>query len=125
LRLLSDIFVCALLYFCLVIYLPVPAYISYWKQLRTPPRAENTIPRDFPGDLPRFGHTAVLHNGTVFIYGGFNGQTKSDILTYTPGHCAHMKVRQASDNLVAFSSNVPKPVDPLEICLLDPDLNYG
>jgi hypothetical protein len=34
----------------------------------------------------------VLHNNTVYIYGGFNGQTKSDILTYTPGQCAHMKV---------------------------------
>ena len=53
---------------------------------------ENTIPRDFSGDLPRFGHSAVFHNGTVYIYGGFNGQTKSDILTFTPGPCAHMKV---------------------------------
>ena len=39
----------------------------------------------------RFGHSAVLHNGTLVIYGGFNGQTKGDIILFHPGHCAHVK----------------------------------
>ena len=39
----------------------------------------------------RFGHSAVLHNGTLVVYGGFNGQTKGDIILFHPGHCAHVK----------------------------------
>ena len=32
-----------------------------------------------------------MHNGTLVIYGGFNGQTKGDIILFHPGHCAHVK----------------------------------
>ena len=52
---------------------------------------ENTIPRDFSGDLSRFGHTAVVYNESMYIYGGFSGKTKFDILTFSPGSCSHIK----------------------------------
>ena len=48
--------------------------------------------------MPRFGHSAVVYNGSMYIYGGFNGQTKSDILVFTPGECSHVKVRIFSTN---------------------------
>ena len=41
--------------------------------------------------IPRFGHSAVLHNGTLVVYGGFNGQTKGDIILFHPGQCSHVK----------------------------------
>ena len=59
---------------------------------------DHTVPRDFSADLDRFGHTAVSHNGSVYIYGGFNGQTKGDIVRFVPGSCSHLahklKLRQ-------------------------------
>ena len=44
-------------------------------------------------DLARFGHSAVTNNGTMLIYGGFNGVLKNDILAYVPGHCGIFKGR--------------------------------
>jgi hypothetical protein len=38
-------------------------------------------------DLSRFGHSAVTFEGSLYIYGGFNGQLLSDLLRYTPGRC--------------------------------------
>ena len=52
---------------------------------------DHTIPRDFSADLDRFGHTAVTYNGSVFFYGGFNGQTKGDIVRFVPGQCEHVR----------------------------------
>jgi len=34
---------------------------------------QNSIPQEINADLPRFGHSAVLLNGTMFIHGGFHG----------------------------------------------------
>ena len=53
--------------------------------------------------MPRFGHSAVVYNGSMYIYGGFNGQTKSDILVFTPGECSHVKVRIFSTDLIRQS----------------------
>ena len=52
---------------------------------------DHTIPRDFSADLDRFGHTAVTYNGSVYFYGGFNGQTKGDIVRFVPGQCEHVR----------------------------------
>ncbi len=38
---------------------------------------ESGVPKDFGEDLARFGHTAVTHNGTMLIHGGFNGELAS------------------------------------------------
>lgn len=46
-----------------------------------------SVPKDLSADLARFGHTAVYFEGSLYIYGGFDGQMLSDILKYTPGYC--------------------------------------
>ncbi|XP_075045915.1 attractin [Mixophyes fleayi] len=38
-------------------------------------------------DINRFGHTAVLRNGTMFVFGGFNSLLLSDIITFTSKSC--------------------------------------
>ncbi|XP_018573311.1 attractin isoform X3 [Anoplophora glabripennis] len=47
----------------------------------------STVPKSLNSDLARFGHSAVIFEGSLYIYGGFNGQMLSDILKYTPGDC--------------------------------------
>ena len=56
---------------------------------------DHTIPRDFSADLDRFGHTAVSYNSSVYFYGGFNGQTKGDVVRFVPGQCEHVKDRES------------------------------
>jgi len=34
---------------------------------------QSGLPQDLSADLPRFGHSAVMLNGTMLIYGGFHG----------------------------------------------------
>lgn len=46
------------------------------------------IPKDMKSDLARFGHSAVVFENSMYLYGGFDGQMLSDILKYTPGSCA-------------------------------------
>ncbi|PKU48492.1 attractin [Limosa lapponica baueri] len=38
-------------------------------------------------DVNRFGHSAVLYNSTMYVFGGFNSLLLSDILKYTPERC--------------------------------------
>ncbi|XP_056290986.1 attractin-like protein 1 isoform X2 [Pseudoliparis swirei] len=35
----------------------------------------------------RYGHSAVVSNGSMFIFGGFSGLLLNDVLTYTPPSC--------------------------------------
>ncbi|XP_043920393.1 attractin [Protopterus annectens] len=35
----------------------------------------------------RFGHSAVFHNGTIYVFGGFNSLLLSDVLMFTPKSC--------------------------------------
>ncbi|XP_026479999.1 attractin-like protein 1 [Ctenocephalides felis] len=51
---------------------------------------ELEIPRELHADLARFGHSAVLFESALYIYGGFNGQMLSDMLKYTPGDCSKL-----------------------------------
>nr|XP_016851784.1 PREDICTED: attractin [Anolis carolinensis] len=44
-------------------------------------------PPDLPNDINRFGHSAVLHNNAMYIFGGFNSLLLSDIVKYTPESC--------------------------------------
>ncbi|KAL3268005.1 hypothetical protein HHI36_007138 [Cryptolaemus montrouzieri] len=46
------------------------------------------VPADLQSDLPRFGHSAVVFESSLYIYGGFAGQMLSDMLKYTPGQCS-------------------------------------
>lgn len=46
-----------------------------------------SIPYDMKSDMARFGHSAVSFGGSLYLYGGFDGQMLSDLLKYTPGSC--------------------------------------
>uniref|UniRef100_A0A8C2Q589 Attractin n=1 Tax=Cyprinus carpio TaxID=7962 RepID=A0A8C2Q589_CYPCA len=43
---------------------------------------------DLHHDVNRFGHSAVHHNGVMYVYGGFNSLMLSDVLRFTPASCA-------------------------------------
>ncbi|XP_015904894.1 attractin-like protein 1 isoform X2 [Parasteatoda tepidariorum] len=38
-------------------------------------------------NIARFGHSAVVYNGSMYVFGGFNGQMLNDIQKLTPGSC--------------------------------------
>ncbi|XP_073729243.1 attractin-like protein 1 isoform X1 [Misgurnus anguillicaudatus] len=38
-------------------------------------------------DMNRFGHTAVVSNGSMYVFGGFSGVILNDVLVYKPGSC--------------------------------------
>ncbi|XP_026212377.1 attractin-like protein 1 isoform X1 [Anabas testudineus] len=38
-------------------------------------------------DANRFGHSAVVSNGSMYIFGGFSGLLLNDVLAYTPPSC--------------------------------------
>ncbi|KAM3831714.1 LOW QUALITY PROTEIN: attractin [Vipera latastei] len=42
---------------------------------------------DLPHDINRFGHSAVLRNNTMYLFGGFNSLLLSDLVKYTPESC--------------------------------------
>ncbi|XP_075145870.1 attractin-like protein dsd [Haematobia irritans] len=48
---------------------------------------KQNIPQHLQADLARFGHSSVVYDGSLYIYGGFNGQLLNDMLKFTPGHC--------------------------------------
>ncbi|XP_043267343.1 attractin-like protein 1 isoform X2 [Venturia canescens] len=47
------------------------------------------MPREM-ADLPRYGHSATVFEGSMYIYGGFDGQMLADMLRYTPGNCDYL-----------------------------------
>ncbi|XP_045475580.1 attractin-like protein 1 isoform X2 [Harmonia axyridis] len=56
------------------------------------------VPKDIQGDLPRFGHSAVVFESSLYIYGGFDGQMLSDMIKYTPGDCSNFHPSDACLN---------------------------
>ncbi|XP_055371628.1 attractin-like protein 1 [Condylostylus longicornis] len=51
----------------------------------------NYMPNDLRADMARFGHSAVIFENSLYIYGGFDGQLLSDMLKYTPGNCSYFE----------------------------------
>uniref|UniRef100_A0A8D8HL17 Attractin n=1 Tax=Culex pipiens TaxID=7175 RepID=A0A8D8HL17_CULPI len=45
------------------------------------------MPNDLRADLARFGHSAIVFEESLYIYGGFDGQMINDMLKFTPGNC--------------------------------------
>uniref|UniRef100_A0A4W5LSM9 Attractin like 1 n=1 Tax=Hucho hucho TaxID=62062 RepID=A0A4W5LSM9_9TELE len=46
------------------------------------------LPRpDLHRDVNRFGHTSVVSNGSMYVFGGFSGVLLNDVLVYTPPSC--------------------------------------
>ena len=39
--------------------------------------------------LGRYGHTSILYDDSLYIFGGFNGVMLNSILKYSPGDCRH------------------------------------
>lgn len=48
------------------------------------------VTSELQSDLARFGHSAVIFESALYIYGGFDGQMLSDMLKYTAGSCSHL-----------------------------------
>uniref|UniRef100_A0A2M4CRS9 Putative attractin n=1 Tax=Anopheles darlingi TaxID=43151 RepID=A0A2M4CRS9_ANODA len=46
-----------------------------------------SMPDELYADLARFGHSAVVFERSLYIYGGFDGQMINDMLKFTPGDC--------------------------------------
>ncbi|KAM4706561.1 attractin-like [Discoglossus pictus] len=46
-------------------------------------------------DVNRFGHSAVLRNSTMFVFGGFNSLLLSDVLMFTPESCEAFTTRNS------------------------------
>lgn len=53
------------------------------------------IPNELRADLPRFGHSAVVFEKALYIYGGFDGQMLGDMLKYVPGDCHQLTRSEA------------------------------
>lgn len=50
---------------------------------------QSTMPQNMQADLARYGHSAQVFENKLWIYGGFDGQMLSDVITFTPGNCSH------------------------------------
>ncbi|XP_046382799.1 attractin-like protein 1 isoform X2 [Ischnura elegans] len=61
-----------------------PGRVSYSSYPPVPGHTSHPAP-------PRFGHSTVVFKGSAYVYGGFDGQMLSDLLSYTPGNCSHFK----------------------------------
>ncbi|KAL5284023.1 ATRN family protein [Megaselia abdita] len=51
------------------------------------------MPLDINSDLARFGHSSVVFEHSLYIYGGFDGQLLSDMIKFTPGNCSYFLKR--------------------------------
>ncbi|KAM7361502.1 attractin-like protein 1 isoform 1-T2 [Cochliomyia hominivorax] len=49
---------------------------------------KQNIPMHLQADLARFGHSAVVFEDDLYIYGGFNGQLLNDMLRFSSGICS-------------------------------------
>uniref|UniRef100_F6R4A2 Attractin n=1 Tax=Monodelphis domestica TaxID=13616 RepID=F6R4A2_MONDO len=65
-----------------------------WSVLRRP---------DLHHDINRFGHSAVLYNSTMYVFGGFNSLLLSDILMFTTERC---EAYASEDSCVAAGPGV-------------------
>lgn len=48
------------------------------------------FPLALQSDLARYGHSAVMFENSLYIYGGFDGQMLRDMFKYTPGKCKNL-----------------------------------
>uniref|UniRef100_A0A8C8H7F0 Attractin-like protein 1 n=2 Tax=Oncorhynchus tshawytscha TaxID=74940 RepID=A0A8C8H7F0_ONCTS len=57
------------------------------------------LPRpDLHHDVNRFGHTSVVSNGSMYVFGGFSGVLLNDVLVYTPPSCQAFDEEQRCAN---------------------------
>ncbi|XP_030564001.1 attractin-like protein 1 [Drosophila novamexicana] len=48
----------------------------------------HVMPAHLQADLARFGHSSVVFEDALYIFGGFNGQLLNDMLRYEAGQCS-------------------------------------
>jgi len=57
--------------------------------------------------IARFGHSAVVHDNKMYIFGGFNGIVLDDIFVYEPGEtCLQLNVVLSVIFLLYFAADV-------------------
>uniref|UniRef100_A0A1B0BSW5 CUB domain-containing protein n=1 Tax=Glossina palpalis gambiensis TaxID=67801 RepID=A0A1B0BSW5_9MUSC len=56
------------------------------------------MPAHLQADLARFGHSSVVFEDALYIYGGFNGQLLNDMLRFEPGFCASYTKQEKCTN---------------------------
>ncbi|XP_053556310.1 attractin [Bombina bombina] len=89
-------------------------------------------------DVNRFGHSAVLRNSTMFVFGGFNSLLLSDVLMFTPENCEAFTSRNScleagpgircvwnSSLLQCFSWEKATPEEEQEVLSLCPPKTYA
>ncbi|KAF7649783.1 hypothetical protein LDENG_00135880 [Lucifuga dentata] len=80
-------------------------------------------------DINRFGHSAVVSNGSMYIFGGFSGLLLNDVLTYTPPSCRAfsgpalcggagpgLRCRWLKSGCVSWEPQTPEPELPAPFC---------
>ncbi|XP_061693786.1 attractin-like protein 1 isoform X2 [Syngnathoides biaculeatus] len=91
-------------------------------------------PPDLHADVNRFGHSAVVSNGSMFIFGGFSGLLLNDVLVYTPASCQAfsapvpcaaagpgLRCRWLDGACVAWEPTDSDPPPPARFCPRRPD----
>ncbi|XP_061822707.2 attractin-like protein 1 [Nerophis lumbriciformis] len=53
---------------------------------------------DLHRDVNRFGHSAVVSNGSMFVFGGFSGVLLNDVLVYRPSSCQAFSTEEGCAN---------------------------
>lgn len=62
-----------------------------------------SVPSSSYMQLERFGHSAVVYNESMYIFGGFNGQMLTSMVKYTPGACRSLST---AEKCIASSAGV-------------------
>uniref|UniRef100_G3NTX7 Attractin-like 1b n=1 Tax=Gasterosteus aculeatus aculeatus TaxID=481459 RepID=G3NTX7_GASAC len=53
---------------------------------------------DLHRDVNRYGHSAVVSNGSMYVFGGFSGVLLNDVLVYRPPSCRAFSAEEACVN---------------------------
>uniref|UniRef100_A0A6B0VI15 Putative attractin and platelet-activating factor acetylhydrolase n=1 Tax=Ixodes ricinus TaxID=34613 RepID=A0A6B0VI15_IXORI len=75
-----------------------------------------TLPGPSSMQLERFGHSAVVYNQSLYIFGGFNGQMLANLVKYTPGNKTEKAV--LSDNYRVKCDNSCSSRPTCKACVL-------
>ncbi|XP_062285983.1 attractin-like protein 1 [Scomber scombrus] len=85
-------------------------------------------------DVNRFGHSAVVSNGSMYIFGGFSGLLLNDVLAYTPPSCKAfsdpdlcaasgpgLRCHWVKSGCVPWQPKPPNQTSPAPLCPPRPD----
>ncbi|XP_035981975.1 attractin-like protein 1 [Fundulus heteroclitus] len=85
-------------------------------------------------DVNRFGHSAVVSNGSMYVFGGFSGLLLNEVLAYTPQSCRAflspsacsaagpgVRCHWGKSRCLPWESKQPDPIVPAPFCPAPPD----